>query len=69
MASTPVDKFRETAKETAKKRFDSLLGTTPDYWKCANAFDTMVDYLEYCIPHPPIRNRKTMTMPTRQRNG
>jgi hypothetical protein len=30
------------------KKFESLLTTIPDYWKTANAFDTMIDFLEYC---------------------
>lgn len=33
----------------AKERFNSLLSQTDvDFWKVANAFDTMIDYVTYC---------------------
>jgi hypothetical protein len=35
-------------RDAAIKKFNSLLGQSPDFWKAANAFDTMIDFLEYC---------------------
>jgi hypothetical protein len=46
--TTPSISYRDTAI----KRFNSLLDQQPDFWKAANAFDTMIDFLEFCSIDP-----------------
>lgn len=47
MTTAPTD-----YRDMANKRFESLLGQEPDFWKVASAFDTMIDFVAYCSKDP-----------------